>query len=86
MRVLLIKSRSLKSKGSAYTPPMGVVSLAAYLRQKMGAEVRVADVHLMTNPAREVAGIVRDMEPDLVGLSGLTCEAFMLHQSARVCR
>jgi radical SAM superfamily enzyme YgiQ (UPF0313 family) len=65
---------------------MGVLSLAAYLRQKMGAEVRVADVHLMKDPAREVADIVRDTEPDLVGLSGLTCEAFMLHHSAQIAK
>jgi radical SAM superfamily enzyme YgiQ (UPF0313 family) len=65
---------------------MGVVSLAGYLRKKMGAEVRVAHVLQMKDPAREIADVVRDMEPDLVGLSGLTCEAFMLHQSAQIAK
>ena len=86
MRVLFIKSCGLEVRNHRYSPPMGVVSLAAYLRKKMGAEVRVADVQQMKDPAREVADVVRDMEPELVGLSGLTCEAFILHQSAQIAK
>jgi anaerobic magnesium-protoporphyrin IX monomethyl ester cyclase len=86
LRVLFIKSWRLNPKVSCYVPPMGVLSLAAYLRKKMGAEVRVANVAQMQDPEQEVADIVRDTEPDLVGLSGLTCEAFMLHQSAQIAK
>ncbi|MEI7936117.1 MAG: radical SAM protein [Verrucomicrobiota bacterium] len=86
MRVLFIKSSRLEVAVNTYEPPMGLLSLAAYLRKKMGAEVRVANVVQMQDPAREVADVVRDMEPDLVGLSGLTCEAFMLHQSAQIAK
>lgn len=86
MRVLLIKSRSLQSKVTSYTPPLGVLYLASYLRKHLGAEVRVADVLQMKDPAQEVASAVRDTRPDLVGLSGLTCEAFMLHHAAEIVR
>jgi len=86
LRVLLIKSRSLKSKVTSYTPPLGVLYLASYLRKHLGAEVRVADVLHMKNPTQEVADIVRGMDPDIVGLSGLTCEALMLHHAAQIVR
>ena len=55
LRVLLIKSRSLQSKVTSYTPPLGVLYLASYLRKHLGAEVRVADVLHMKNQAQEVA-------------------------------
>jgi anaerobic magnesium-protoporphyrin IX monomethyl ester cyclase len=86
LRVLFIKSYKPEVKALSYTPPMGVLSLAAYLRNRMGAEVRVASLVQMQDPAREVADAVRDTQPDLVGLSGLTCEAFMLHQSAQIAK
>jgi len=86
LRVLLIKSRSMQSKVTSFTPPLGVLYLAAHLRKHLGAEVRVADVLHMKNPAQEIAGAVRHLQPDLVGLSGLTCEDFMLHQAAQIVR
>jgi anaerobic magnesium-protoporphyrin IX monomethyl ester cyclase len=86
LRVLFIKSYRLEVKAVHYAPPMGVLSLAAYLRKHAGAEVRVANLVQMQDPAREVADVVRDTQPDLVGLSGLTCEASMLHQSAQIAK
>ena len=86
MRVLFIKSRSLKSSVNAYTPPLGVLYLAAYLRKHMDAQVRIADVIHMADPWSEIAGAVRSYEPDLVCLSGLTCEASTLHRIAEITR
>lgn len=65
---------------------MGVLYLAAYLRDRMGADVRVADVLMMKDPSREIAEAVRGFEPDMVGLSGLTCESLMLHHAAWIAR
>lgn len=86
MRVLLIKSRSLMSKVNSWTPPLGVLHLASYLRKHLDADVRIADLVHMDDEQREIADAVRDSDPDLVGLSGLTCEAFMLHQATRIAR
>jgi len=86
LRILLIKSRSLKSKVYSSTPPMGVLYLAAYLKDRMGADVRVLDVMTLMDPSREIAAVMQSFEPDLVGLSGLTCEALMLHHAAWVAR
>jgi radical SAM superfamily enzyme YgiQ (UPF0313 family) len=86
MRVLLVKARNLRARNTSHTPPLGVLSLAAYLRQHLAAEVRVVDVERMADPDREVAEAVRAAEPDLVGVSGITCEAPMLHRAAELAR
>ena len=86
MRVLLFKSRSLKSKVDSFTPPLGVLYLAAYLRARLGAEVQVVDMLRLHDPAIDLARIVRETSPHLIGLSGLTSEAVMLHHAARIAR
>lgn len=86
MRILLIKSRSLNSKVYSWTPPLGVLYLMAYLRDRMGADVRVLDLLHTHDPGKEIAETIRGFDPDLVGLSGLTCESLMLHHAAWIAR
>lgn len=80
--VLLIKSRSMDSKVSGSTPPLGLLYIAACLRRDLGAEVRILDAALETDLLKAVRSAVRAARPDAVGISALTAEAFLAHAAA----
>ena len=80
--VLLVKSRSLASKVSGTTPPLGLLYIAADLRKRLGAEVRILDAALEPDLLKAVRGAVRTRRPDVVGISALTAEAFLAHAAA----
>ena len=86
MRVLFIKSRSVASKVTASTPPLGILYLSAYVKKHLGALTRVLDLKFERDPRRAVADAVASFRPDAVGVSGLTAEAFLVHESARQVR
>ena len=86
LRVLLIKSRSLASKVSGTTPPLGLMCLSSFLKQRRGASTRILDVKFARDPRAAVADAVRGFAPDLVGISGLTAEARLMHEAARLAR
>jgi hypothetical protein len=50
--VILFKSRSVVSKVTGVTPPLGLLYIAAYLRDRLKAEVRVIDATLEPEPSR----------------------------------
>ncbi|OGR45282.1 MAG: hypothetical protein A2X35_03285 [Elusimicrobia bacterium GWA2_61_42] len=58
-------------------PPLGLLSVAAYLRSRLGAEVRVLDSRLEADILKLVAAEVRARRPDVVGVSALTVEAYL---------
>ena len=86
LRVLLVKSRSLASKVTGTTPPLGLMCLSSYLKQQRGALTRILDVKFSRDPRAAVTDAVREFAPDLVGLSGLTAEARLMHEAARLAR
>ncbi|MEW5907418.1 MAG: radical SAM protein [Elusimicrobiota bacterium] len=82
-RVLLIKSRSVVSKiKKGTTPPVGLLYIAALLRQRLGAEVRVLDAMFEPDILKLAAGEARSFRPDIAGISCLTAEAFLAHRLA----
>jgi len=82
MRILLVKCRSIISKVTGVNPPLGVLSLAAFVRGRMESEVRVVDLKFQRDPQRYLREAVGAFRPDLVGLSALTPEAKMANQAA----
>ncbi len=80
--VLLIKSRSLVSKIIASMPPLGILYIAAHLRQRLGAGVRVVDAALEPDAIEAVRSALRELKPDVVGISSLTAESFLAHRIA----
>ena len=83
-RVLLVKSRSVGSKtyGWSTTPPLGLLYIAACLRTRLGAEVRLADAFFDPDILETVRRAVRELKPDVVGISALTPEFFMARRIA----
>lgn len=82
MKILLIKARSLVSKVSGITPPMGLMYLASSLRSRLGADVRILDLAFADRQDRLVRDTVAKERPDLVGISALTAEAAAAQQCA----
>lgn len=81
--ILLIKSRSVVSKIKKGTmPPVGLLYIAAVLRQRLGAEVKVLDAMFEPEILKLAAGEVRSRRPDAVGISCLTAESFLAHKLA----
>ena len=81
--VLLVKSRSVVSKIKKGTmPPMGLLYIAANLRAKLNAEVRLLDAMFEPDILKLVAAEVRPRRPDVVGISALTAESFLAHKLA----
>lgn len=75
-RILLIKAAP-KADRPSLSPPLGLLSLAAVLRGK--AEVTIYDAGFdmygaAPPPIDKVKSLVREHQPDFVGLSVLTCE------------
>ena len=80
--VLLFKSRSLASKVTGSTPPLGLLYIAACLRERLNAKVRVIDAGLEADPLKALRSAIRADRPDVVGISALTAEAFLAHSAA----
>ena len=81
-KILLFKSCSLISKVAGITPPLGLLYLAATLREWLGADVHVLDARLEADPLKALRSALRHFNPDVVGISALTAEAFLAHQAA----
>ena len=81
--VLLVKSRSLVSKIKKGTmPPVGLLYIAACLRKRLGAVVRVLDAMFEPDILKLVRDEIRARRPDVVGISALTAESFLAHRIA----
>ena len=82
MKVLLIKSGNLTTRSAGITPPLGLMYIASYIKQKRNDMVRIFDIRLYKKPLREIYSIINEFRPDLIGISALTIEASALHQIA----
>ena len=81
-KILLFKSRSIVTKNSGVTPPLGLLYIASSLRVRLGADVRIVDALLEKNPLKSLISALRSFNPDVVGISALTAEAIMAHRAA----
>jgi anaerobic magnesium-protoporphyrin IX monomethyl ester cyclase len=83
-KILLFKSRSVVSKAKNATPPLGLLYIASALRVRLGADIRILDALLETDPIKALRSTLRDFNPDVVGISALTAEAIIAHRAATV--
>jgi radical SAM superfamily enzyme YgiQ (UPF0313 family) len=59
-------------EGLGYLPPIGLLYLATYLRERTPHEAEVLDAHLLRMGPAQIARKVADEKPDLVGISAMT--------------
>ncbi len=79
MRIVLIRPNSYVLPT---VPPMGLASLAAWLRLKRGDDVNIIDARKRRLGPSEVAGLVAESRPDVVGIGALSVEGRDAHEVA----
>lgn len=80
MRPLKIFLASLGFRRSVLgtIPPLGIMYLAAYIRTKFKAEIRIVNQKLDNMPDAELVKQARELGADVIGLSVLTTNAYSL--------
>jgi len=74
-RVLLIKSCSNDPAWNVVNHPLGLMSIAAYLREKYRYDVKIEDIRVTRNDRIGLESAIRLYAPDIVGISALTFES-----------
>ncbi len=85
MRVLLLKPYQDVPR-IVHSPPLGLLYLAAALRERFGSDVdvQVVDMKARTLPPKWVESKLKEFEPDVVGLSALNFEAAVAREIAEI--
>ncbi|MGD0279679.1 MAG: radical SAM protein, partial [Smithella sp.] len=81
-KILLFKSRSVVTKVTGTSPPLGLLYIAATLRERLGADVRILDAMFEADPLKALLSTLKSFSPDAVGISALTAEVFLAHKAA----
>ncbi len=86
MRILLLKPYQQNLPGWVAQPPLGLLYLASALRERFGDDVHVrfVDMKTLRLPPEWLAGKLRELAPDVVGVSALNCEAQASKQIAEI--
>ncbi|NQT22410.1 MAG: cobalamin B12-binding domain-containing protein [Candidatus Omnitrophica bacterium] len=82
-KILLLKTCKLDIFPYVVTPPLGLMYLASYMRQKYDHEIKILDMRLdYLKPAEAINEFVK-FRPDIVGISNFTQESGTLHRLAK---
>ncbi|RJP80620.1 MAG: radical SAM protein [Candidatus Zixiibacteriota bacterium] len=81
MKVLLVRPDMGAIPGTI--PPLGLLSLAGYSRERGDYQFRVMDCRHFKLTLDDVEKEVRSFHPDLVGITGFTLEKEIIHQAAQ---
>jgi anaerobic magnesium-protoporphyrin IX monomethyl ester cyclase len=68
------------------TPPMGLLSLAAWLRKCFAVDLMVVNQRLHNTPVSSLVKMAQSFEADIVGLSAMTTAAYLLEPVIREMR
>ena len=93
MKAMKIRKIQLIKPGTFFEemgigPPMGILSLAAMLREEFAGEVEIDIVQQVVDDLDfdQLAERIRSFSPDLIGFSLLSVEARDMHKAAGVAR
>ncbi len=86
--ILMVKTSKTRLPDKAMSPPLGILYLAAYLRQHRPGKdrFRLLDLRTTADYAQALALATRDFQPEIIGFSSLTIEADNLHAFAALCK
>ncbi|MGB9734760.1 MAG: B12-binding domain-containing radical SAM protein [bacterium] len=79
LKVLLVKSSTELSKHIGTPPPLGIMYIASYLRDKTNHSVKIFDARLYKESISQLYKLILMYQPDIIGISALTVEADHLH-------
>jgi len=78
-RIALIKCDQPSRGTEGRTPPLGLMMVAACLREKGNHSIRILDARFH---GKSLPKLLKEINPEIVGLSALTIEAHSLHRIA----
>jgi radical SAM superfamily enzyme YgiQ (UPF0313 family) len=85
-KTLLVKSTAAYSKHTGTPPPLGIMYIASYLREKIQLTVKLFDARLYKEPVKEFYKVMAAYQPDIIGISALTLEAAYLHTICHIAK
>lgn len=83
-RLLLIKSGNIHTRSMGITPPLGIMYLAAFSKQKRADDSMLIDLRFSKKPLHDVYDAINNFKPDIVGISAITLEAELIHHISRI--
>ena len=81
MRLLLIRP---DSASFCVTPPLGLLSIAAYLRRYSSHEIGIYDALEKCADDEMIRRAVKEFDPEMVGITALSHERIEAHHTARI--
>jgi anaerobic magnesium-protoporphyrin IX monomethyl ester cyclase len=84
-KILLIKAEQ-NAPTNYHAPPLGIMAVAANLRLRSGADVRIVHQPVAGVGCDDLGPIIREFAPDWVGISAITFESKGLHRAAAVAK
>ncbi len=85
-KLLLINVGKRRPMYPSVTPPLGIMYLAAYLREKMPCEVQLINQKIENLSRDRIVKMAGEYGPDVIGLSALTPTSFGLRPMTRALR
>ena len=83
LRIALVNVGRRAQTPQSISPPLGIMYLASYLRDKFKAEVRLVDQLLDNSRNQQLVKKIADFNPDVVGLSAMIPTAHNLPELTR---
>ncbi len=84
MRILLIKSSYIHYYNRGVSPPLGLMYITSFLREKeKGAKIKIIDTRVEFSRDGEIKERIKEFKPDIVGISAITVEAPKMHSIAK---
>lgn len=81
-KILLIQTRIENKKYPYGSPPLGLMYLASHLRDHRDHTIQIIDMRPTLMTPQGAADIAEDFQPDIIGISSLSLEESILHQTA----
>ncbi|PIQ97169.1 MAG: radical SAM protein [Nitrospinae bacterium CG11_big_fil_rev_8_21_14_0_20_56_8] len=85
MKILLIRP-SAYNRSMARVLPLGLLAIGSILKQN-GYDVKIADLRISDHPQKELETVMREFDPDIVGIGIMTVESrYGFAEAARIKR
>jgi len=84
MRILLIKASYYYYHNRGVSPPLGLMYLASFLREKeKDVKIKIIDTRVECQKEGKIKEKIIEFKPDIVGISAITVEAKKMHSIAK---
>lgn len=87
MRILMVKGSSFNREVPQVSYPLGLMYMASYLRTRQSDhEIEILDLRCHRQPFNLLRQRMQSLDPQIIAISALTCEAESLHRIAAIAK